>query len=74
MITLSGLPGLLASGQKFVAIVTNLGALVGPCAVVKAMGSAHTAWRRNMPYRHTRRGLRTQDPIRAKHEDQEHTQ
>jgi hypothetical protein len=73
MIVLITLPGLLTIGTNFVAIVTNLGAFIDTrAAVTGGCHSPHLG--RNMPHGHPRGGLRAQDPIRAEHEDQEHTQ
>ncbi|KAF1728101.1 hypothetical protein CSC76_07115 [Pseudoxanthomonas mexicana] len=74
MIVLITLPGSLATGKNFVAIVTNLGAFIDTRAAMHRVGAIHRTWGRNMPHGHPRGGLRAQDPIRAEHEDQEHTQ
>lgn len=74
MIVLITLPGLLTAGKDFVAIVTNLGAFINTRAAMHRMSAVHRTWRRNVPHGHPRSGLRAKDPIRAEHEDQEHTQ
>jgi len=74
MIVLITLPGLLAAGKNFVAIVTNLGAFIDTRAAMHRVGAIHRAWGRNVSHGHPRSGLRAKDPIRAEHEDQEHTQ
>ena len=74
MIVLITLPGLLATGKNFVAIVTNFGAFINTRTAMHRVSAVHCTWRRNVPHGHPRSGLRAQDPIRAEREDQEHTQ